>query len=354
MLNSVRSKDGRSPLRASFLVSKYGRMGEFMDIVLTGSVAYDYLMTFPGYFRDHILTEKLDTISLSFLVDKMVFRRGGTAPNIAYTMALLGERPRIMATVGEDFSEYRSWLEDKGIDTSSVEVIPGLQTASFFANTDRANAQIASFYPGAMACADRLSFKDESYSRPGLAVISPNDPGAMSKYVDECIELKIPYFYDPSQQIVRMDAKDIRHGIEGAKALFVNDYEFSLIEKHLEMSRDDVMGWVEILVITCGEKGADIFTRQGKYYIPIVPVKDIVDPTGVGDAFRGGFLVGYARGWDLQLCGQVGTLAAAYCLEADGPQAHKYSITKFLSRFRQYFNDHGKLDELTKDFPGSL
>ena len=321
-----------------------------MKIVLTGSVAYDYLMTFPGYFRDHILTEKLDTISLSFLVNKMVFRRGGTAPNIAYTMALLGASPRIMATVGEDFSEYRAWLEDKGIDTSAVRVIPGLQTASFFANTDRANAQIASFYPGAMAHAAELSFKDAEmeHSRPELVVISPNDPGAMSKYVDECIELSIPYFYDPSQQIVRMDVNDLRRGIEGAEALFVNDYEFSLIEKHLGINKEDILKWVKILVVTCGENGADITTRQDELHIPVVPVTEIVDPTGVGDAFRGGFLVGYAHGWDLELCGQIGTLAAAYCLEGDGPQSHAYSPKEFVNRFREHFDDHGKLSELIK------
>ena len=317
-----------------------------MNIVLTGSVAYDYLMTFPGYFRDHILPDKLDSISLSFLVDKMVLRRGGTAPNIAYTLALLGERPRLMATVGEDFSEYRAWLEEKGIDTRIVKVIPGKQTASFFANTDKANAQIASFYPGAMAHATELSFKTDVGLRPDLVVISPNDPGAMTKYVGECIELGIPYFYDPSQQIVRMDVNDLRAGLEGAKALFVNDYEFSLIEKHLGMNQADVLRFVEILVVTCGENGADITTHQEKIHIPVVPVTEIVDPTGVGDAFRGGFLVGYAHGWNLELCGQMGSLAAAFCLEGDGPQAHNYSPAEFVSRFRQHFDDHGKLDEL--------
>jgi adenosine kinase len=317
-----------------------------MDIVLTGSVAYDYIMTFPGYFRDHILTEKLDSISLSFLVDKMVIRRGGNAPNIAYTLALLGERPRLMATVGENFQEYRTWLESQGIDTTAVQVIAGVQTASFFANIDRANAQIASFYTGAMAYAAQLSFKNLTDKRPDLAVISPNDPQAMIKYVDECSELGIPYLYDPSQQIVRMQPEDLRRGIEGARALFVNDYEFSLIEKHLDMDRVDVLRWVEILVVTRGENGADIFSRQEKIHIPAVPVAEVVDPTGVGDAFRGGFLVGYAHDWDLELCGQIGSLAAAYCLEGDGPQSQSFSRQEFVNRFRQHFNDHGKLDEL--------
>ena len=163
-----------------------------MNFVITGSVAFDYLMSFPGYFREHILPDHLDSISLSFLVDSMVRLRGGTAPNIAYTLALLGENPRLLAAVGEDFAEYRQWLESKGIDTSGARVIPGVYTASFFANTDRANSQIASFYPGAMAYASQLSLKDLDGEPPELVVISPNDPGAMNQYVLECRELSLP------------------------------------------------------------------------------------------------------------------------------------------------------------------
>ncbi|MCK5316135.1 MAG: carbohydrate kinase family protein, partial [Anaerolineales bacterium] len=206
-----------------------------MDIVLTGSVAFDYLMSFPGYFRDHILPEKLESISLSFLVDSMVRQRGGTAPNIAYTLALLGQRSHLFATVGEDFEEYRQWLDSKGVDTTWARVIPGVYTASFFCNTDRSNAQIASFYPGAMAHAAELSLRELEGNPPDLVVISPNDPEAMRKYVMECQELGYPYLYDPSQQIVRLDCDDLREGIEGALALFVNDYEFALIQKMTSM-----------------------------------------------------------------------------------------------------------------------
>jgi adenosine kinase len=168
-----------------------------MNIVLSGSVAFDYLMTFPGYFRDHILPDHLDSISLSFLVDSLVRERGGIAPNIAYSLALLGEHPRLFATVGEDFEEYRLWLESIGVDTSGARVIKGEHSASFFANIDRANAQIASFYPGAMAFASQLSLRDLEDPRPDLVVISPNDPHAMNCYVMECQELDIPYLYDP-------------------------------------------------------------------------------------------------------------------------------------------------------------
>jgi len=319
-----------------------------MNIVLTGSVAYDYLMTFPGRFRDHILPEKLDTLSLSFLVDKMVRLRGGTAPNIAYTLALLGEKPRLFATVGEDFAEYRAWLEAKGIDTTWARVIPGVYTASFFANTDQSNAQIASFYPGAMAHASQLSLIELEHERPDLVVISPNDPQAMKKYVLECQEIGLPYLYDPSQQIVRLEGEDLRLGIEGALALFVNDYEFALIQKMTGMSLQNIQEHVEFLVVTRGEEGADIYCPEGKYHIPVVTPQKIEDPTGVGDAFRGGFLTAYARGVSWNTCGRVGVLAATYCLEQEGPQGHTYTPAEFVDRFRLHFDDQGELDCFVK------
>lgn len=314
-----------------------------MDIVLTGSVAFDYLMKFPGYFRDHILPDRLETISLSFLVESMVVHRGGIAPNIAYTLALLGGHPRVMATVGQDFESYGAWLESKGVDTSLVKVIPDVFTASFFANTDRANAQIASFYPGAMGYAAQLSFKSIE-PRPDLVVISPNDPGAMNAYVTECQELGLPYIYDPSQQLVRLEAADVRKGIAGARALFVNEYEFALIQKMTGLGIADLVEPCQFVVVTCGENGANVYAGKETYHIPVVPPLQIADPTGVGDAFRGGFLTGYARGLNLETCGQMGTLAATYCLEQTGPQGQQYTPAEFVARFRQYFDDHGQLD----------
>jgi adenosine kinase len=303
-------------------------------------------MKFPGYFRDHLLPDKLDSISLSFLVDSMVLHRGGIAPNIAYTLALLGERPRIMATVGEDFESYRSWLESRGVDTSAMRVIPGEFTASYFCNTDRSNAQIASFYPGAMGYAAQLSLHELGGEQPGLVVISPNDPQAMEKYVEECHEMGLAYIYDPSQQIVRLDAASISRGIRGARALFVNDYEYGLVRKITGMSEDEIRQNVGLLVVTCGEKGAQVMVGAEDIHIPVVPPRAIVDPTGVGDAFRGGFLTGYGRGFPWAICGQMGALAATYCLEQTGPQGHSYSRVEFAARFRQHFDDGGVLDQL--------
>lgn len=319
-----------------------------MYIILTGSVAFDYLMTFPGYFRDHILPDKLDSISLSFLVDSFTKRRGGIAPNIAYTLALLGERPHIMATVGEDFAEYRTWLESKGVDTSRMTVIPGVVTASFFCNTDRSNNQIASFYPGAMGCATQLSFRQWEGKRPDLVVISPNDPEAMKQYVAECHELGIPYLYDPSQQIVRLTGDELRTGIVGGQALFVNDYEFGLVQKMTGMTTQDMLQYLQFMVVTCGSQGSTIYSQELEHYIPVVPPEQIADPTGVGDAYRGGFLTGYSHNLDLEICGQMGTLAATYCLEREGTQGHTYTKNEFITRFRQHFDDHGQLDRLLK------
>ncbi len=316
-----------------------------MAIVCTGSIAYDYLMSFPGYFRDNILPEHLEKISLSFLVDEMIKQRGGTAPNIAYTLALLGERPLLMGTVGADFAEYDAWLKSQGVDTSCVKIIPEKFTASFFANTDRSNAQISSFYTGAMLNARDLSILDVQ-PKPTLVIISPNDPVAMDKYVMECREHSIPYLYDPGQQVVRSDPAELRRGVEGAHSLFVNEYEFELLQKHTVLTADDICCRVELVVVTLGERGADIYAGGKKYTVPVVPPKQILDPTGVGDAFRGGFVRGESLGLDWEICGQMGVLAASYCLETRGPQEHSYTPAEFVARFRQHFDDRRALDVL--------
>lgn len=317
-----------------------------MTIVCTGSIAYDYLMTFPGHFRDHILPDQLDHISLSFLVDSMVRQRGGTAPNIAYTLALLGEHPLMVGTVGEDFEDYRAWLESKGVNTTFARVIPGKFTASFFVNTDLANNQIASFYTGAMAHAAEIALGELSFHDPQLIVISPNDPTAMDVYAQQSSTLGIPYLYDPGQQVVRVGADVLRRGVESAHSLFVNEYEFGLLQKHTGLSSQQIMGMVELLVITLGKDGAVIYAEGEEYRIPIIPPIRISDPTGVGDAFRGGFLRGFRLGLDWQTCGQMGALAATYCLEQPGTQNHVYTPAEFVARYREHFDDRGTLDIL--------
>ncbi len=319
-----------------------------MTILCTGSVAFDYLMSFPGYFRDHIIPEKLETISLSFLVDAMVKQRGGIAPNIAFNLALLGGKARLLATVGEDFGDYRVWLEDHGVDTHLVKVIDGKYTASFFANTDKSNAQIASFYAGAMANAAELSLNDIDRSDIEMVVISPNDPVAMVQYPRECKKLKLPYLYDPSQQIVRMDKESLSEGVDGADSLFCNDYEFELLQNATGMKAAEIQKRVRFMAITQGKDGAIIYADDRKYTIPVFPPDQILDPTGVGDAFRGGFLRGLTLNLDWQTCGQMGALSATYCLEQRGTQNHCYTPAEYVERYRSRFDDQGALDVLLK------
>ncbi len=317
-----------------------------MKIVLTGSIAFDYLMSFPGQFKDHILPDMIERISLSFLVDSLVRRPGGIAANIGYTLALLGERPRVMATVGSDFEEQRAWLESHGVDTTAIHTVPDLLTASFFVTTDEANAQIASFYPGAMARAGELSLEDLA-PRPDIVMVSPNEPAAMAAYVDQAKTLEIPIIYDPSQQIVRLGLEDLNTSIAAAHALFCNDYEFELIKEKTGLDVATILETTAFVVITRGEQGATVTTAGGDVTVPTVPTNRIADPTGVGDAFRGGFLKGFLHQQELKLCAQMGALAATYCLEQEGPQGHHFTWEAFVDRFREHFDDEGALDHLS-------
>jgi adenosine kinase len=306
-----------------------------MRIIVTGSIAYDYLMSFPGSFSEHLLPDHLQRVSLSFLVDTMDKRRGGCAPNIAYTLALLGERPRVMAAAGQDFDEYRQWLDSVGVDASLVKQVPGKFTASFFCSTDRDGNQIASFYTGAMAHASELSFA--SAGRCDLTIISPNDPAAMVAYARECRQLGIPYMYDPSQQVARMGGDDIKDGVVGAHIVICNDYEFEIIREKTGMGETAMLEHVTAVVVTKGEKGATIMLRDRAIDIPAVPPTAIVDPTGVGDAFRGGFIKGLAMGAGFEVCGRIGSVAATYALEHMGGSSHTYTRDEFRARYAEQF-----------------
>ena len=317
-----------------------------MSIVVTGSVAFDYIMSFPGYFKDHILPEKIDILSVSFLVDSLKRQRGGCATNIAYNLALLGERPTIMATVGQDFAEYRAWLESRGVDTSGIVVIEDDFTASFFVSTDQRGSQIASFYTGAMSKAGRLSFRTAGHQQVQLAIVSPNDPAAMTAYARECADLGIPYIYDPSQQIIRLSADDLIEGTRDAAMLIVNDYEFEMIKKKTDLPDAELADLAGLLIITRGEKGSTIFTGDAKIEIPAVPPRRLADPTGVGDAYRAGVIKGMLHGASWQTTGRMAALAATYALEEHGTQNHQYSRQEFAARYRETFGEPGEVSRL--------
>lgn len=317
-----------------------------MDIIVTGSIAYDYLMRFPGKFTDHLISEQLHQVSLSFLVDEMTRHWGGVAANISYTMGLLGMHPKLMGTVGRDFGDYRQRLEDAGVDTSTVRQIDQVFTASFFVNTDLDNNQIASFYTGAMAFARNYAIADVYDGTPDLVVISPNDPGAMVTLADECRERGIRFVYDPSQQVPRLSGEELHEGLKGAYMMIVNAYEAEIICKKTGLSIDDLRKDVEILVITQGHHGSHIYADGELLAIPAFITDAIKDPTGVGDAYRAGLLCGIAHGWPLRLAGEVGALCATYVLEQVGTQSHNFSMQEFVERFRAKIDDHGVLDVL--------
>lgn len=306
-----------------------------MKIVVTGSIAYDYLMSFPGKFTEHFLPEHMKRVSLSFLVDSMDKRRGGCAPNIAYTLALLGERPLMMATAGQDFGEYRQWLDAAGVDCSLVKQIDGKFCASFFCSTDVENNQIASFYTGAMADAGQLSFR--GVRDCGLAIVAPNDPGAMVQYAEECRTLGIPYIFDPGQQCTRMSGDELRDGVTGATIVIVNDYELELLRQKTGLGEDEILGIAETLIVTRGEQGSSVIARDGRVDVPSVRPHAVVDPTGVGDAYRGGLMKGIALGLPYEVCARLGSVAATYALEHLGGLSHSYTWHEFKQRYDEHF-----------------
>ncbi len=311
-----------------------------MKLIVTGSIAFDYLMSFPGKFTEHFLPEHMRRLSLSFLVDSMDKRRGGCGPNIAYTIALLGERPYLMATAGQDFPDYRAWMDAVNIDTSLVKMIDGKFCASFFCSTDQHENQIASFYTGAMANAGELSMRTVPGIKDAMVIVAPNDPEGMVQYAEECATMGVKYIWDPGQQCARMEGAQLASGVTGAFMVIVNDYEMELVRQKTAMGEADILKHAPLLVITKGEKGCSIHTRDGVEDVPAVAPDRIADPTGVGDAFRGGFMKGLAIGAPYGVCGRLGSVAATYALEHLGGTSHAYTWKEFTARYEQHF---GKL-----------
>lgn len=317
-----------------------------MNTVITGSIAYDYLMRFPGHFKEHFIAEALEHISLSFLVDDMTKHWGGVAANIAFTMAKFGVQPKLMGTVGRDFGDYRDWLEGHGVDCSTVIQIDEVFTASFFANTDHDNNQLAFFYGGAMNLAQKYSLADAMDDTPDLVVVSPNNPLAMSNLTQECRDRGIRFIYDPSQQVPRLSGEELKRDMQGAYLMVVNAYEASVISDKTGLSLDDMRSIIDLLIITEGEKGSKIYTNGEIIPVEAFPPSEISDPTGAGDAYRAGLITGIIKGFPLKLAGEMGALSATYALEFVGTQNHNFSVQDFVTRFRTHFDDEGQLDRL--------
>jgi adenosine kinase len=313
-----------------------------MKIAVTGSIATDHLMHFPGRFADQLLADQLHKVSLSFLVDDLVVRRGGVAANIAFGMAQLGLRPLLVGAVGADFAEYRAWLERHGVDCDSVHISQVAHTARFVCTTDEDLNQIASFYAGAMSEARTIELGPVDARAGGLdlVLISANDPAAMIRHSQECRDLGYPFAADPSQQLARMDGSTVTSLIEGAEFLLTNDYEKSLLESKAGLTDEQVLDLVKVRVTTLGSNGVEI-TGRGIDRIHVPVVRDVVadDPTGVGDGFRAGFFTGISWGLGLERAAQVGSLVAALVLETVGPQEYEIRGDLFVKRFAQSYGD---------------
>ena len=312
-----------------------------MTIAVTGSIATDHLMRFPGKFSESLLAEHLQKVSVSFLVDDLVIHRGGVAGNMAYAIGILGGDPTLVGAVGKDFDDYRQWLTSHGVDCDSVAVSDSAYTARFVCTTDEAMAQIASFYPGAMSGARDIKLADVVARRgtPDLVIIGANDPEAMFLHTEECRELGVPFAADPSQQLAYMQGEDIRRLINGATYLFTNDYEWDLLLQKTEWSEAEVMSQIGLRVTTLGPMGVDLVGSDGTFvHVDVVPEKHKADPTGIGDAFRAGFLTGRSAGLSLERSAQLASLVAVLVFEAPGPQEWTWDRDEALARLTEAYD----------------
>ncbi len=310
-------------------------LGRDTMITVTGSLAFDHIMDFPGKFSDHIMPDKIHTINLSFLVNNLSKQKGGTAGNIAYNLALLKVPVSIVGAVGADFTSYGEFLKQAGVDTSRIMVVEDESTSSAYIMTDKADNQITAFYPGAMKQNPTLSLDGST----DLVVISPNDPKAMVNFTNQCQSSHISYMLDPGMQLPSLDTQDLKKMVEEATILIGNDYEISLLSDKLQVTSNKLLETVKILITTLGEKGSIIQTKDQTIQVNPAKPNQVLDPTGAGDAYRAGFLAGYIIGLDLKVCGQMGSLAACYAIEKYGTTSHTFSIEEFKERYKQNFGE---------------
>ncbi len=313
-----------------------------MRIGVAGSVGLDHLMTFPGKFTDSLVAGSLEKVSLSFLVDGLEVRRGGCAANIAFGMANLGLSPILIAAVGKDWADYEAWLSRHGVDTSHVLISETHYTAHFTVTTDTELNQIASFFPGAMSEARNIELKPimDKAGRLDLLVISPDDPEAMLRHTEVALENNIPVAADPSQQMARMSGEEIKKLIEGATYLLMNEYERALAIQKTGWSDQEILQKVKYRIITQGSSGARVESMGGEI-IKVVCAKEKakVDPTGVGDSFRSGFVAGLAWGLSHERCAQLGSMVATYVIETMGTQEYRFTPAEFLARFTEAYGE---------------
>lgn len=321
-----------------------------MTIAVTGSIATDHLMRFPGRFSEQLLAEHLQKVSLSFLVDDLVVHRGGVAGNMAYAIGVLGGEAALVGAAGVDFTEYREWLESVGVDCDNVLISDTQHTARFVCTTDLEMAQIASFYPGAMSLARNIRLADvvNAVGEPDLVIVGANDPDAMFAHTEECRVLGLAFAADPSQQLARLSGEEIRRLVDGATYLFSNDYEWDLMLSKTGWTEADVLAQVGLRVTTLGAKGVDLISADGStIHVGVVPETEQVDPTGVGDAFRAGFLTGRGAGLDLERSAQLGSLVAVLVLETTGTQNWTWDLAVAHDRLTEAYGSDAAAEIVT-------
>jgi len=303
-----------------------------MDIIVSGSLAYDRIMDFPGYFKEHILPDKIHVLNVCFQVNGLQEKFGGTAGNIAYALSLMGQKPIISATIGRDHHRYLEWLAQNGISTTGIRIIEEEFTASAYITTDRADNQITGFHPGAMKWSSNLDF-EKLTPRETLMIVSPGNLGDMVNYPRLCKARGIDYIFDPGQSLPMLSEEDLAGAIDGCRILIANDYELDLILCKTALTRDALLQKARAVIVTTGEKGSQVFTAGREIRIPAVKPKAVKDPTGAGDSYRGGLITGLLRGEDLEQCARMGSVCASFAVECLGTQEYRFSAEEFRERF---------------------
>lgn len=310
-----------------------------MDIFLTGSLAFDRIMNFPGVFSEHILPEKIHDLNVSFNIDRLIEKRGGTAGNIAYSVALLGQTPTIVASAGKDIGSYLQAVESWGLPTTRIAVHDTELTAVANIMTDQKDNQITAFYMGAMAVETDMQIADLPNPSETLVVLSAGNKADMLRYSTECKEFGVRYMFDPGQTIPFLTPEELKTLIFGADMFVTNDYELQMIMNRTGLTEEQILGQVRTLVTTKGKDGSTFISMNGRVDVPACRVADVKDPTGAGDAFRAGMLAGLAAGASVEQLGRLGATAAAYVVETVGTQEHHYSHENFAARYTEQFGE---------------
>ena len=307
-----------------------------MQIYISGSLAYDRIMDFPEKFSDHILPDKIHVLNVSFVVNGLEERFGGTAGNIAFNLALLGEKPRILAAAGKDFSEYQEWLKSLGLSVEGIRIIPNELTAGAYITTDKADNQITGFNPGAMKYPS-LQTIDGADPNDTLAILAPGNVEDMLSYSREYKERGISYIFDPGQQIPAIGPDNILEMVTGSRLLISNDYELEMITRSTNLSTSELLKRTESIITTLGDRGSVVRTNEERAVIPVVPVDSVLDPTGAGDAYRAGLIKGLVTGKSLVDSARMGAVNASFSVECQGTQCHRFTEEDFWSRFSAQF-----------------